>query len=365
MIKYHVRSRDLITVINEIKAGRLILDAYFQRNLVWREIHKQDFIKTILLGFPCPQIFISRGAIDVVKMETTSCVVDGQQRLSAIKSYIEGDFLVDGRSYSDLSGDEKSDFLKYELAVIELDLDNNDNRIKDIFQRLNRTSNSLTAIEKIASQYAPSEFMLVATYLAGELEFPSDDDSEERFRIDPEVDRNFFDWAASHSVSNITSLYQDFSIFRSHELSRKVHLMHILNLMTTMLVGFFNRNEKSRICLEDYAQTFAEKEEISNALDQAAAVVISMDLSVGSYWLNKANVFSLLYAISVPLRQGKTVDANILRSELDAFEKELPSSYRIAAAEGVNDVRERKIRHEALSKLVGTATPKMGSGSIV
>lgn len=169
MIKYHVRSRDLITVVNDINMGRLILDAYFQRNLVWREVHKQDFIKTILLGFPCPQIFISKGVIDVENMATTSCVVDGQQRLNAISEYIAGVFPVDGSTYQELSSDAKSEFLKYELAVIELDLDNNDGRVKEIFQRLNRTSNSLTAIEKLASQYAPSQYMLVASHLAGEL----------------------------------------------------------------------------------------------------------------------------------------------------------------------------------------------------
>jgi len=189
MIKYHVRSRDLITIVNEISAGRLILDAYFQRNLVWREVHKQDFIKTIMLGYPCPQIFISRGEIDVERMETTSCVVDGQQRLDAIRAYIRGDFSVDGRTYQQLSSDEKAGFLKYELAVIELDLGNNDPRVKDIFQRLNRTANSLTAIEKLASQYAPSQYMLVASHLAGELEIDPSDDEDTGFRIDPEIDR--------------------------------------------------------------------------------------------------------------------------------------------------------------------------------
>ncbi len=78
MIKYHVRSRDLVSIYNEIKAKRLIPDAYFQRNLVWRDIHKQDFIKTILLGYPFPQIFISKGIVDVTAMQTTSCIVDGQ-----------------------------------------------------------------------------------------------------------------------------------------------------------------------------------------------------------------------------------------------------------------------------------------------
>src|SRR5471032_597798 len=139
MIKYQVRSRDLIGVYNEIKTRTLIPDAYFQRNLVWRDIHKQDFIKTILLGFPFPQIFVSKGIVDVVEMKTTSCIVDGQQRCKAIGEFVDNKFKVEGRLFQELNSSEKSEFLKYEIAVIELDLDNNDPRIKDIFQRVNRT----------------------------------------------------------------------------------------------------------------------------------------------------------------------------------------------------------------------------------
>ena len=47
MIRYQVRSKELIDLVNEIKSKRLIMSPYFQRNLVWRVIHKVDFIKTI------------------------------------------------------------------------------------------------------------------------------------------------------------------------------------------------------------------------------------------------------------------------------------------------------------------------------
>lgn len=352
MIKYHVRSRDLVTVVNEILAGRLILDAYFQRNLVWREIHKQDFIKTLLLGYPCPQIFISRGTIDVEKMETTSCVVDGQQRLDAIVSFIQNKFSVDNRKYHQFSSTEKSEFLKYELAVIELDLDNNDERIKEIFQRLNRTSNSLTAIEKLASQYAPSQYMLVASHLAGELELTSTDDGESRFRIDPEVDKSFFDWAADHPAPNFNRLYQEKNIFRSHELSRKVHLMHILNLMTTLVSGFFNRNLKTREFLDEFSENFDDKEVIVTLLERSAEIVLAMNLPEGSYWFNKANIFSLTYAIADFLRENGKIDPVALRTNLLAAEAALPDAYRLVASEGVNDLRERKARHDFLSPIV-------------
>lgn len=66
-IRYQIRSLALLSIVNEIKAKRLVPDAYFQRNLVWRDVHKRDFIETILLGYPFPQIFFSRGKIDVKK----------------------------------------------------------------------------------------------------------------------------------------------------------------------------------------------------------------------------------------------------------------------------------------------------------
>lgn len=352
MIKYHVRSRDLITVVNEISSGRLILDAYFQRNLVWREIHKQDFIKTILLGYPCPQIFISRGTIDVDLMQTTSCVVDGQQRLNAIGEFIAGGFSVDGRSYQQLSGDEKADFLKYELAVIELDLDNNDPRVKDIFQRLNRTSNSLTSIEKLASQYAPSQYMLVASHLAGELDEFREEDGDASFRIDPAVDKSFFEWAAQNPTPDFRRIYEDYGVFKPYEISRKVHLMHILNTMTTLVGGFFNRNLKTREYLDAYAQEFEGKEDLVDLLERAAGVLHGANLEIGSYWLNKANVFSLIVSIAGKIRDGGAVDPVKLRNELELFEQDLPDDYRLAASEGVNDLRERRTRHQHLSQLV-------------
>ncbi|WP_207629299.1 DUF262 domain-containing protein [Photorhabdus cinerea] len=70
--------------MDDIRSKKLIPDAYFQRNLVWREAHKVDFIDTILSGYPFPQIFISKGKIDVDRMITVSCIVDGQQRINAI-----------------------------------------------------------------------------------------------------------------------------------------------------------------------------------------------------------------------------------------------------------------------------------------
>jgi len=285
-------------------------------------------------------------------MEATSCVVDGQQRLNAIVNYIKNVFAVDGRYYKDLRGSEKSDFLKYELAVIELDLDNEDPRVKEIFQRLNRTSNSLTSIEKLASQYAPSQYMLVASHLAGELGGAADEDADDQYRVDPGVDKTFFDWAAMHPVEGFNKLYSNLGIFKSHEMSRKVHLMHVLNLMTTLLAGFFNRNVKSREYLELNSQQFQERDLVVELLDAAAESFLAIDLNPGSYWLNKANLFSILLVIADKRRDGKILDSVRAKECLNRFEENIPEDYKLAATEGVNDVRERRLRNEHLQRVL-------------
>ena len=103
MIKYNVRSRQLVDLVSEVKRNKLILSPPFQRNLVWRTIHKIDFIKTILLGYPFPQIFLAKGELNVEELSTTSVVVDGQQRMNSILEFIENEYPVDGKYYRDLS----------------------------------------------------------------------------------------------------------------------------------------------------------------------------------------------------------------------------------------------------------------------
>lgn len=353
MIRYHVRSRDLVTVVTEIRAKRLITSPYFQRNLVWREVHRQDFIKTLLRGFPIPQIFVAKGQLDVDSMKATECVVDGQQRLGAIIGFIDGEFAVDGRKYVDLNPEEKTAFLKYEIPVIDLELQFDDERLKDVFQVLNRNANSLTAIEKLASLYAPSEFMLFANHLSGDLIYPNaEGEEEEEYRIDPSVDPAFFEWAKANPSTPFTSLILSSGAFKPLEISRKVHLMHILNIVSTLVVGFFNRNERSRELLETYKDDFPEKDLVVVQLNRAARFVDELRLPASSYWLSKTNLFTIIVAVCRALQANIELNAIAFRARLDAFETNLPADYELAARQSVNNTREREVRNRHIAALL-------------
>ena len=350
MIEYRVRSVSLLNLVNDIRNSRLIPDAYFQRNLVWRDVHKIDFIKTILLGFPFPQIFISKGKVDVSTMSTVSCIVDGQQRTNAITSFIDDAFEVDGKFYSDLTDGQKSEFLKYEVAVIELDLENDDPKVQEIFQRINRTSNSLTVIEKMASEFSTSYYMLVAKLLADQIDINKQNSDD--FKEDPNIPDDFYTWAKTKKVSKFTQLMTKKGVFTPREISRKVHLMHILNMMTSLLVGFYNRNDKAVENLNDYAEVFDEKDEVVALLEQTADIILKAKLKSKSYFLNKANLYSLVVAIATKIEAGKVVDVNQLREELEDFEDDLPADYKLAASEGVNSTSARQLRNRYVAQIL-------------
>ena len=343
MIEYRVRAISLLVLVNEIRAGKLIPDAYFQRNLVWRDTHKREFIDTILKGLPFPMIFISKGKVDVEKMSSISCIVDGQQRCDAITSFINNAFSVGGKTFSSLTANEKSDFLKYEIAVIELELENDDPKVQEIFQRINRTSTSLNTIEKLASEFSTSEFMLVAKLLADQISLKKYEDDE--FREDPNIPEDFFDWASHQNVKHFQKLLNDKGVFTPFEIARKVNLMHTLNLMAAVLGGISNRNEKANEFLNDFATQFSGRDDVVKTLNRAALFILKMRLTSKSYWLNKANIFSLLIAVATLQKDDLELLPDRVRLALDTFEKKLPPDYRLSATEGVNSTKARQLRN--------------------
>lgn len=212
MIKYQVRSKDLIDMVNDIRSQRLILSPYFQRNLVWRDLHKRDFIDTIMKGYPFPQIFIARGDINVETMTSQSCVVDGQQRMNAIIEFVSDRFSVNGRKYSELDQYVKEEFLKFQIPVIDLEMKATDPSVIEVFQRLNRTFYSLSSIEKMSTEFASVDYMLIAKYLCGILDALAGQDEIE-LHNDPNMPSEFIPWAAKYDVSNFRTIVTGGGVF--------------------------------------------------------------------------------------------------------------------------------------------------------
>ncbi len=70
------------------KHNMLILNPKFQRRSVWSSGAKSYFIDTIIRGLPIPVIILRDIKTDLSSFEAKKEVVDGQQRLRTIISYV-------------------------------------------------------------------------------------------------------------------------------------------------------------------------------------------------------------------------------------------------------------------------------------
>jgi hypothetical protein len=162
MKSYDSRAYNINDFVEWDKTKQLELNPRFQRRLVWSDKAKSYLIDTILRGKPIPKIFI-RQKINVSTRSSTREVVDGQQRLKTILSFVKDGFVVSKRQnpmyggvlFSQLPEEIQTQFLAYEISV-DLLINTPDSEVLDIFSRLNSYAVVLNEQEKInANHFGP------------------------------------------------------------------------------------------------------------------------------------------------------------------------------------------------------------------
>lgn len=141
------------------KHKQLELNPAFQRRAVWSDKAKSYLMDTILRGKPIPKIFI-RQKINVSTKTSVREVVDGQQRLRSILSFIKDGFVVSrrqnpefgGKRFSQLHETIQAQVLSYEVAV-DLLINLPDAEVLDIFGRLNSYAVILNEQERINAEH--------------------------------------------------------------------------------------------------------------------------------------------------------------------------------------------------------------------
>lgn len=153
---------------------QLQLSPKFQRKAVWSDDAKSYLIDTIIRSKPIPKVFI-RQTLNVENRQSVREVVDGQQRLRTILSFINDGFPINkkhnekygGYYFSQLSNidpDIQSAILNYEIAV-DLLVNLPDKEILDIFSRLNSYAVLLNEQEKINANHF-GEFKILVDNLS-------------------------------------------------------------------------------------------------------------------------------------------------------------------------------------------------------
>jgi uncharacterized protein with ParB-like and HNH nuclease domain len=67
----------------------------YQRGVVWSPSLKKKFIDSVLRGYPLPIIFLHHIKKVVANMQREDFeIIDGQQRITALYEFVEGNFQV-------------------------------------------------------------------------------------------------------------------------------------------------------------------------------------------------------------------------------------------------------------------------------
>lgn len=141
-------------IITRIKNEDMNLQPDFQRGEVWSTNKQQKLIDSILREWTIPPIHVIRSEDGIDE------VLDGQQRLVAIRDFVAGEFPINGniapfnqsikelhgKKYDDLPTDVRRRFLRYEISFITLK-DFASSEPAELFDRLNQPM-KLTSAEQ-------------------------------------------------------------------------------------------------------------------------------------------------------------------------------------------------------------------------
>ncbi|CAM3599943.1 DUF262 domain-containing protein [Pseudoalteromonas maricaloris] len=149
---------DIATLHRKIRQGRLDLQPNFQRGEVWGKAKKQRLIDSILRGWHIPPIHV----IQVPNSDKQE-VLDGQQRLAAIRDFLAGEYPINGNldpvekyimELDGLSWDELPDEVAGKIEDFTIRLltisDYKPGEPGELFYRLNQPTNLTSAEQRNA-----------------------------------------------------------------------------------------------------------------------------------------------------------------------------------------------------------------------
>jgi hypothetical protein len=274
-MKTSAENRRVRALLNGLRTGELRPKPDFQRKLVWSNKDKVAFIDTVLSDLPFPEIYVAAGEVDLVTAAGTEMLVDGQQRVTTLQQYFSASPALklpeNIKAYGDLSVDEQTAFLNYEVAVRNLGIIDAEG-IKEVFRRINSTSYSLNAMEIHNARYN------------GPLKQCADELAQD-------------DFFSKHNV------------FSAAEIRRMRDVVFTLTVIVSMLSTYFNRDDEIELYLERYNDEFERHQEIVDRLNVCKKIVDACALPAKSRAWKKADLLALFVEIDrVVNKEGQALD---------------------------------------------------------
>ena len=255
-----VTNPTIADIFERMVDGKLELQPDFQRKFVWTQDHQEEFLDTIINGYPFPEIYVCQGEFDAEKLRTSQVVIDGQQRLTTIKNYIEETFVKPLRMivpFSELTDAGREAFMTYKIVVRDIGKVE-DELVKEIFRRINLTKFKLEDIE-IHNAIYDGKFISTAKLITSKIEL------------------------------------EKYGVFHESEFTRMADIYFVLQLMCTLeRGGYYNRDSEIEKCIAEFNDDYDNSADVYNKILAVFSVIDKLGLELDSIWFRKSNFFTMI-----------------------------------------------------------------------
>lgn len=335
-------------VYRDFTNNSLIVDESYQRRSVWVDRDKIRLIETILLGLIVPELYFWDAETDANSGQTITHIVDGQQRIKAIVDFIDNkirlqkDCLLDpvakelygDKSFSDLDDEVKKQLWAFRLSVIRIENKDMD-EIRKIFFRVNLTNYSLNDQER----------------------------------------RHSNSWGKFADLTSEVislSIWDDYGLFTAGDIRRRKDEEFCSTLILLAKKGIIDQTTQKPLndAYTDYAKNYPDYEEDKLRIQEWGKIFVRFySESVRTFMRKRTQLYTIFCLIDYIERKNIQVTDEII-SRFNHFvqlytefenssgliqsddDDNVIQQYKLASSEGVNKIRNRRIRFEILRDFV-------------
>jgi uncharacterized protein with ParB-like and HNH nuclease domain len=309
----------------------------FQRRPVWLDRERSSLIETICNGLPFPEVYIQHDT-DPETGSERHIVVDGQQRITSILRFIDGEVSLpnsdpwDGQDFKDLTPEEKNNFWTYNIVVRSLS-QTNDLEIRNLFEILNTNNISLND-QEIRNAHYVGAFKQLA----------------ERMADNP--------------------LFQTIGLFTARDIRRMLDVEYASELLLLTIEGVTNKKEMLDFAYANFEEELPREAEYEAEFNISITLLHSLITAENRSFAKRKSNFYTLYGAClryyrkngrVNFRHADEVSDRVTRilrvNSLDAAQA-APVPYRIyfdAVTRAASDKGRRAGREEIMYSAIVSA----------
>lgn len=348
-LSYNRHELKVQQIFSDFKEGNLVVDISYQRRSIWLDRDKIRLIETILLGLIIPEVYFWDAETDPDTGKTITHIVDGQQRINAVVEFISNEFKLvkehllndeikdkyGDKRFEDLSSDDKILIWTFNLSIVHIK-DKSMEEIRNIFYRLNLTDYSLNDQERRHSNV----WGLFANL--------------------------------TKEISEL-SFWDDYNLFNYGDVKRMKDEEFCSSLILLARKGIINQtnqkplNEAYLDYATDYPEYEADKEKILEWIEKFKLFYSADNRSFMRKRTQLYTIFSLMDYLTEKnidvtsdikqrfddfVKEYNEFENSVNTEEFTSPKEEAIKKYKLASSEGVNKIKNRKLRFEILRNVV-------------